>query len=445
MSATLLGRTSGTTINSIEAGPIFSKVVLENVFMQVIEDQGRGITQSFSTDVNAGQIKVLRVLPLTQRARRLGGGINGGNFNSANAEQPATTVQMLNVLDAIDGNIDIADMSQQMIDVNLLDQEQKNVAQLVARTINAGTVASKVQATLGEEIAFTTYSSGDEVAEKFLTLSALLDDGDIDNGVQYFPRNDRCFVVRASFQPKLLKAGVYSLGGANYGYEMQAKGVISPNAERRPENGYIGEYNGIPLHIAASGVWSDAEDYLGLPAGELDDVLAYCSSGMANARGLAHDNSIKIIDCPNGPGIRLQPRYRFGFASWYGKGNQFLANNTFNNPYTKGKTVNSDFVATIVPPASRQFATVTWSAKTPTITPTTGSTVSVAKAKPVASSTTVDLTIQGIVAATGSFLTMTSGSAITFTSAGTYYWYHLVFMSDGTVIAGRSENTFTNS
>ena len=37
MSSTLLGRTSGPTINSMEAGVILSKVILENIVQDVIE------------------------------------------------------------------------------------------------------------------------------------------------------------------------------------------------------------------------------------------------------------------------------------------------------------------------------------------------------------------------------------------------------------------------
>ena len=120
---------------------------------------------------------------------------------------------------------------------------------------------------------------------------------------------------------------------------MVKQGTASPEAIQRGEDGYVGDFDDIPIHCASSQIWSDAEAYLGLPAGELAEVYGYCSSAMANSRGLAHDNQIKIIDSPDGPGVRLQPQYRFGFESWYATGNRFLVKSTFANFVTKIQTL----------------------------------------------------------------------------------------------------------
>ena len=75
----------------------------------------------------------MRVLPLTQKARRLGASINGGVYNSGSAEYPQSEIVMLNILDSIDGNIDVPNQTQSMISVNLLDEKQKQIAQLVTK------------------------------------------------------------------------------------------------------------------------------------------------------------------------------------------------------------------------------------------------------------------------------------------------------------------------
>ena len=442
MSSTLLGRTSGPTINSMEAGVILSKVILENIVQDVIETEGRGVTMAFSTDTEAAQIKAMRVLPLTQKARRLGASINGGVYNSGSAEYPQSEVVMLNILDSIDGNIDVPNQTQSMISVNLLDEKQKQIAQLVTKTLNALTVAGKIKTTFGAEQAPTTYNSAtDDLTEKLLQLSADLDEGDSTKGIQYYPKKGRIYVFRSSFKPTLFKKGIYVLGGANLLYGMVQKGTASPEAIQRGEDGYIGDFDDIPIHCASSQIWSDAEAYLGLPAGELAEVYGYCSSSMANSRGLAHDNQIKIIDSPDGPGVRLQPQYRFGFESWYATGNRFLVKSTFANFVTQIQTLHSDYVPDTIPEGSRMSATVAWSQKTCTVTVGSGSTAAYLGYKFVATVPS-PLTAANYVTATAAESgtgTFTSGTAITFTTTGKFTPLHLVILTDGTVIVGKGD------
>lgn len=441
-SSTLLGRTSGPTINNMEAGVILSKVLLENIVMDVIEAEGRGVTMAFSTDTEAAQIKAMRVLPLTQKARRLGATINGGVYNSGNAEYPQSEVVMLNILDSIDGNIDVPNQTQSMINVNILDEKQKQIAQLVTKTLNALTIAGKIKTTFGAELTPTSYNSAsDDLTEKVLQLSADLDEGDSTKGIQFYPKEGRVYVFRSSFRPTLLKKGIYVLGGANYLYDMIKKGTASPEAVQKGDDGYIGDFDDTPIHCASSQIWSDAEAYLGLPSGELSTVYGYCSSAMANSRGLAHDNQIKIIDSPDGPGIRLQPQYRFGFESWYATGNRFLVNSTFANFVTKIKTLYSNYAPATIPEGSRMSAAVAWSSKTCTVTLGTSSTAAYLGYKFVATAPAALTAVNYInaTAATNGTGTFTSGSAITFATAGTFTPLHLVILTDGTVIVGKGD------
>lgn len=446
--STLLGRTSGPTINSMEAGVKLSEVILENAVMDTIEAQGRGVTMDFSTDTTAGQIKVLRFLPLEQKARRLGATLNGGAFNGISAEFPRSSIEYLNILDAIDGNIDIPNMTQSMINVNILDAQQKLIAQLVSKTLNALTVAGKVKTTFNAEEDFVEYTAGtDDLAEKLMTLSATLDAGDRSHGIQSFPKDDRIFLFRSSFLPAAYKNGILIVGGANVAYEMLAKGAVSPDATVLGNVGYYGKYLGIPMHFVSPQIFEDACAYLGLPTTELDNVYGYCSSGVANARALAYDNQIKIIDSPAGAGIRLQPQYRFGFESWYPKGNVFLTKAGYTNTVTALKTWDSTYKLDTMPAGSRQEASVTWSSKTPTLTLGTGATTSKQQACFVAKANRVSpLTASGIIGATKAkaLADFTSETAITFATAGDYYPYAIVELSDGTIVVSEGA-MITNS
>lgn len=443
-SATLLGATSGPTINSMEAGVILSKKVIENIVMDAIEDNERGVTQSFATDTQGAQIKVLRVLPIVSKGRRFGATINGGTFNSNSAEVPASEIYYLDIIDTFDPNIDIPYQTQSMIDVNILQQKNIQIAQAVSKMTNAITIAGKIAKTFNEEPTLITYAAGsDDLQEKILTMNATLDDGDAEHGVQYFPKNDRCFVFRAAFRPELYKKGILSIGGANLAYQMIAKGAVSPDAVVRGEDGYAGDFDGVEVHFASTQVWSDAEDYLGLPIGELKDVYGYVSSAMSNARGIAHDNMIKIIDCPLGPGIRLQPCYRMGFESFYAKGNVFLVKNGFANPVTKIKVIDSDYKLKAIPAGSRAVPTVSWSNVTPTITLPTGLTATILKGVVTTKANRVAATANGVLTATTTggvaLKDITSGSAIgTPSGTGDFYGYVLIELSDGTVFVDES-------
>ncbi|NCA95549.1 MAG: hypothetical protein EOM74_01065 [Methanomicrobia archaeon] len=382
------------TINSVQARLVLSNEILQNIGQNIIENDGQGVTQRFAKDARGGRINVIRVLPLTQEARVYGADYNGQPFATGDFEQPNTTQYGLDVITVIDKPIAIRNATKDMIPVDLLAAETKNFSLLVYRNINAMTIAGKIAKSLKTaqlKQVDLTGTSATAVRDAVIGANAKLDDGDASNGVDAFPTDDRICVIRPSLRPYLLSANNILVGGSNYAQDILAKGTLDQGSNRDFRNGYIGIVDGLPTYTASSAIWSLAEKYLGLPAGELDGVYGYISSGMANARGIALDETIKIVDATAGPGILIQPDCRLGFESFYEKGNVFLVKTSFVIPEVTLK---------LLAPGSRSKPTITLSAQTGTSFPTvtivtaTGRSI-VSKQAVYDASTTAALTVVG--------------------------------------------------
>lgn len=379
------------TINSVQARLVLSNEILRNVGQNIIENDGEGVTQRFAKDAKGGRINVIRVLPLTQEARSFGADHNGLPFQSGDFEQPQTTQYGLDVITTIDKPIAIRNATRDMIPVDLLEAETKNFSLLIYRNINAMTIAGKLAKSLVTAQIKTVDLSGSTstaVRDAIIGANAKLDEGDATNGIDMFPTEDRILVIRPSLRPYLLSANNILVGGSNFAQDILAKGTLDTGSTRDQRNGFIGVVDGLPTYMASGAIWTLAEKYLGLMAGELDGVLGYVSSGMANARGIALDETIKIVDAVAGPGILVQPDCRLGFEAFYEKGNVILTTTSFTIP-----TVTLKNLA----PGSRSKPTITLSAQTGTSFPTV--TIAVATGRTIVSK-------QAIYDATGKTLTV---------------------------------------
>ena len=151
-----------------------------------------------------------------------------------------------------------------------------------------------------------------------------------------FPQDDRIGLVSVDWYAEIISAnGVFSVGGANYAYDILRKGVISQNAEQEKlADGYVGDMFGIPFHTVSPLVFTVACEYLGFPEGEFDEnLIALIKSAHGNLFALASGSSVKTIDSPLGQGIRLQPLYRMGAACIMPKANSLLMKYGWENPY----------------------------------------------------------------------------------------------------------------
>ena len=332
------------TINGNIARRILANEVLRGVAQGILENNGEGITQRFSNDTTGAQIRITQFMPFNQEARELGASLNGENFDGRTALQAHTNGLGVDVITVINQNIDIPQVTMDMLPRDFLGNVTKNLEMDINNNINAMTIGGKFVATANAvaegkaEFKYITLAnaSGNDWRLAFMEMDAQLDAGDEENGLAYFPGDDRCFVVKANIIPYLFNNGVLTIGGANHAYEMLAQGGISPGAKQDIRDGYAGELLGKSVYKFVPLIAKLAAKYAGVPVWAFDEVYAYESSGFANVRAIAQNDEIKLIDSPDGQGVRVQPNFRMGFKSLYAKGNVFLVETGYTNPAGTG-------------------------------------------------------------------------------------------------------------
>lgn len=332
------------TINGNVARRVLANEVLRGVTQGVLESNGEGVTQRFSNDTTGAQIRITQFMPFNQEARELGASLNGENFDGRTALQASTNGLGIDVITVINQNIDIPQVTMDMMPIDFLGNVKKNLTMDINNNINAMTIGGKFVATANAvaegkaEFQYITLASatGNDWRLAFMNMDAQLDAGDEENGLAYFPGDDRCFVVKANIIPYLFNNGVLSIGGANHAYEMLAQGGISPGAKQDIRDGYAGELLGKSVYKFVPLIAKLSAKYAGVPVWAFDEVYAYESSGFANVRAIAQNDEIKMIDSPDGQGVRVQPNFRMGFKSLYAKGNVFLVETGYTNPAGTG-------------------------------------------------------------------------------------------------------------
>lgn len=320
-------------VNSSATQVLASKKVKENIFVDLLHRNGYGVNQVEETNVST--VRMLKVSQVGGDARQLGASTNGGFFNNSTANIPSVPEYDLNLLYVYDKMFDLPEVQQDMVPVNVFEQSMKNIGGRVATEINASTIAHQLTAVFNGAKTATKWdgravvlASTPKYYEAVQDASAILDDGDIDNGIQSFPFEEREVIMRPSFRSKLMSASGVLLGGSNYAQSMIAKGGVSPDAKKEFGNMYVGEIDLIPCYVAPSAIWARAGEWAG-SATAFDKVNAIVCAGSATDRGISTQDYVKIIDSPNGAGKRLQPLTRWGVNVCYPKGIvPILANGT---------------------------------------------------------------------------------------------------------------------
>ena len=338
MAEQLLSDFRAPYINSNVASRVLANEVLFYIQQGIIETDGQGVTQRFSTDTSGAEIRIIVPQPLNMYPRELGADINGEDFPSDVKSVGSTSIG-LKVLQVIDSPIDIAQVTQDMIPISLLETNMKSLGMEINKEINAMTIAFKVANTMpavqrGEVDLWTIDTANDtgaEIRNTIITANSALDSGDVVHSLAYFPREDRIMIIRPDMRPILMKDGAIIVGGSNYAQDIiRTGGVSTDGSVNLARSAIIGTLDGVPVAEASPVIWNSACGYLGLPVYGLDEVLGYISSGYANVRAIAQNEQVKIIDTPQGQGIRLQPLVRFGGRSFYPAGNQFFVTPDFD-------------------------------------------------------------------------------------------------------------------
>lgn len=367
----ILSSTNATYINGVSAERRISPAILKNMYQGLVEKDGRGINDKFVTEDDAtssAQVFVNRVLPVKMLAREQGANKNGASF-SANQHFVQTETVGIEILQVLDDPIIIPRARQDMIKVDLLAEQTKIYSDRLRTIINGATFAAKVLKTWtedaqGHEVNTATLTTGDgkSILNQFITANSLLDEGDTEHGIDLFPEDTRVCVVKPSYRAILKTSGVLILGGANYAYDIAKGGAISTEAKAtKTEDGYIGEIDGVPVHIISNESLQHASGFLGFAENEVkaSTLVGYISSSYANARGVSTSKLTKVVDTRGGQGIELQPYCKFGVASWYAKGNVILSNEEGYNPvkFLKGK-ISGDVSYKLKGAGSRLFPEV---------------------------------------------------------------------------------------
>lgn len=454
--ANFLSDYNQATINGVQAKLVLSNEILANYGQKEIETDGQGVTQRFITDTNAARINIVRQKMLVQKARALGADYNGQAFPTTE-EEISTEQYGIDLIFVMDMPIPLRNATQDMIPVDLIGGATKSFATLFARNINAVTVAGKIAKSIGTAAQRVEINLADTAVDfirsAILSANTKLDEGDVAHGIDYFPLEDRVGVIRTSLRPYLYKAANVLLGGSNFAQEMLSKGVIDPTSQQKVlDRGYIGMIDGISIFQASPIVWTLAEAYLGLLAGELDNVYGYVSSGYANVRGIALSNTIKIVDAVKAQGIIIQPDCRFGFASLYAKGNVMLVKSSYVLPSvfsTTGVTVAP------LPDGSRSLPTAALSAQSGTSAPSVTVAVSTSRSfgggywfyDTTASYATVaaaDTAYAAVASTKKAALSAVGATTLTPTATVTASYAHVVFYDDiGNCVIQNSTGAFT--
>jgi hypothetical protein len=330
--------------------------LMQNTTQGLFFRDGYGLTEDFTQDVMAAQVRILRHRRPTILSRTMKEGAtttNNGHFNTLDPAQPSTKEYKLDLLEVYDQNVDIADVLEQMIGIGALNLEAQGIEDQLTRLINAYTFAAQTAAALNEDAAagiaggtagtyqaaqgtLVRLGSSDTLTSKFFEAHSALDNGSASDDIDTFKHDGRVavFTPEAKFQLVTSEKTVFEIGSSR---AVQLLEIGSAGGlETRPETnvtGYFGHLNSTPLHMVSKPIWALVEAYLDLAAGTLaDNVLGLVVASEATGRGIAFQNSIKIIDNPRGQGYRLQPLTRWGVEVFIPAGVKLIVKDAFVNP-----------------------------------------------------------------------------------------------------------------
>lgn len=339
--ANAFGNYNEPFINGSTLKRLYSKVVKDNIFQDIITRDGEACTEKYCEDTSVAQVSVLRVLPGNGNPRAIGSETNGGFFNSEAATVNETVAYGVDLLDVFDKMHDIPEVQQDMMSVDLISQRAKIVAGQVARGVNGCTIAAQLAKNFNDiaagtiadnKVTLPATPTGEDALNAIIEASAHLDDGDIANGIDTYPIEERAIFVTPKYYAKLMQKGAIIIGGSNYAQDMLKDGGVSHGDKADNVTGFCGRILDMPVYKVAKPTMAMVEAYLGLDAGALDKVAGIVVSGTGTLRGLAFNATIKQIDCPVGAGIRMQPLYRWGAECILGTSVSVIAENGFTAP-----------------------------------------------------------------------------------------------------------------
>ena len=333
----ILAPDNAPTINGVRAEAKISQALLENMFQGLVETAGRGVNDKYVTEEEANtnaQIFVNRVVPIKMKPREMGSTKNGGSFSNDKHFVQTETVG-IDILQVIDDTIYIPRARQDTIKVDLLAKNVDVHGRYLNTVINGATAGAHILSAWQGELdgeynaidITEADNTGGKLAQRFMELNSLLDEGDDKHGIDVFPEDGRIAVFKMGFRPILKAGGVLMIGGSNYAQAiLKGRSLAEGSRDTTSENGYWGDIDGVPCHGISNESLRNASEFMGLPSAELkkSSFVGYIASDYATARGVSMIESTKIVPAIEGQGIVLQPFTKFGVKSWYPLGNALM-------------------------------------------------------------------------------------------------------------------------
>lgn len=339
-------------IDTLTTKRVLSPAVKENIFQGVFTKPDEAVTEKYSEDTDASEIQVLRVKPNANDAREIGAATNGGWFNDEEAVTSATEAYGIQIIQTIDRPIDIPTNAQDMVSVDLLEAETRNLAGLVNRNINAATLAAQLAKNFNNVAGFDKKNSNAEAkavtavennwvtvasnkyTDAFIDAASKLDEGNEAEGIDAYPTDMRCCIIRPTAKAATIKAMTALYGGTGV-FDILKRGAVDTESKTSiSTTGYIGNFLDMNFYCGSSVTFKLIEKYLGLAEKTLDKLVGVMVSAIGTGRALAFNSKIKQVDTQKGQGIRLQPKYRFGVECWDALSIVPIFSTAFTNPVT---------------------------------------------------------------------------------------------------------------
>lgn len=324
-----------------------SQVIAEAIYIEEIFRNGQSVTGKYTTERNAGAIRVMLDTPLPSTSRTLSyGGRPGtpGNSGVINVNPPLlpTNDEFMVYLNQLnDQSMIFGDVAKKYVPLDVMAKKIAGYAKSVTQDRSASTLAEIIAYAVfrslngGENLVnVSDLTAENAYAELINTLNSYEDNGDPAQGAYTYPTEGRTIIGRPKFVNNVFsrKSGVIMQGGdlaqamlKNYDLDrdMSSRDYVG--------TGYKGYAMQQHFQSAPDFIWSLAEKYLGLPAGALNNVYAIAVSFDATAMGRVVDLGVKMIDANEVRGLKAQPINVWGHEAF--RKSFIVGDETLTNDY----------------------------------------------------------------------------------------------------------------
>lgn len=309
-----------------------SNVIAEAIYIEEIFRDGQSVTSKYTTDRNAGAVRVMLDTPLPQTSRttsfggRKGTPGNGGVINVNPPLLPTNDEFMIYLNQVNDQAMIFADIAKEYIPLDIMAKKIAGYAKSVAQDRSASTLAEILAYSI-----FRALNAGDNISQvadltaedAYATLvndlNAKMDNGDPVRGAYTYATEGRTIIGRPSFINKVFnrKSGLI-LTGSDLAQEMLKNYDLDVRMSDKNYvgTGYKGYAMGFHWQSAPDYIWTLAEKYLGLTPGALANVHAIAVSFEATAMGRVVDLGVKLIDANEVRGVKAQPLNIWGHEAF---------------------------------------------------------------------------------------------------------------------------------